>query len=180
MHHSLGNLADALDRDPLALLDGEWVVGWFQFDEGPRGPGSDVERGLERFLTRTWVTGDCRAEPPDEPRAGLTLHVVVEIGVLDEIVPAERHPRAPRERFVVADDGNSQAAADEEPLLIDNAVIRAKVDACGTFLLRYEKVLDWPIPSEARYTEMVLAARRALEAEAITHRVHCALLIVAG
>ena len=180
MHDLLGDLADALDCDPLALLNRQWVFRRFQLDEGPRRPRSDMERGLERFLTRIRVTGNRGAEPPDEPRAWLTPHVVVEFSVAEEVVPAERHPSAPRERFVAAHNGNIQAAADEEPLLVDDAVIASELDTRGALLLRHEKILDRPIPSEARHADVVLAARYTLEAEAIAHTVHYVLPIVAG
>ena len=78
---------------------------------------------------------------------------------------AQRDPHTPRERVDLAQHGNLQAAAHEEMLSIDDAVVAPEVAAFCAMHLRYLVEAQRSVCAKARDTLVELPAAVALKSE---------------
>lgn len=163
VHISRVDLGDAIDGDPVALLDRERVLGRLKLERGADAIAAQMDARLQ--VLGAWVQRNFGRQPAEQWSDMRALWPVDARNELVEPLLAQRDPDAPDQRFVLAMDRNLDTSAHEEMLVVDDAGFRFEDAAARTFP-GWNCVENQRCFGEETWHALVpLVASRALEAK---------------
>src|SRR5215467_9809549 len=123
MNYLFIDLRHAIERNSLSLLNGEWMVCWFQFNEWPDAIAK-MDHRLQIQGVR--INPDVRTQPSEKRSVPRSVGLVVEFQEMEEVLLTERRPHTPREGFLGPSDRYFKTSTHKEGVVIDHARIRSQ------------------------------------------------------
>ena len=139
MQIGLVDLLKPLNRDSVAVVGRERMLGFLEFEPRSRPCVSEVCHDLETKGVR--VAGNPNGEPAEEWAHMRLVGIVEDLAVALEIGLADRAPSAPREGLRLADDRNFEAPSDEEVFAVDGAEVGCENAALLALVLGHRVVV---------------------------------------
>ena len=166
VHHLCVDIRQACLRNSIPLLDRKRMLGGFKFDV--RSDSIVAKAHLSLEIDRVRIRLEPRIKPPKEWTDVRAFRGVGAFHPLFEACVAQGDPDTPNETLSLAVHRDLNASPDEEPLLVNNALISTEATARLPFRLRNLVVTKRCASPEGGHATMDLAARRAFELE-----LHC-------
>jgi len=147
MNYLFIDLRHAIERNSLSLLNGEWMVCWFQFNEWPDAIAK-MDHRLQIQGVR--INPDVRTQPSEKRSVPRSVGLVVEFQEMEEVLLTERRPHTPREGFLGPSDRYFKTSTHKEGVVIDHARIRSQNAPARALVLGYLEVMERVVPPERR------------------------------